>query len=333
MLILPCFSLIILFTGYAIAHSGNAPTGAALHRRLAHNARVQRDVQKRCASAIAKRKSARFARRAEHGYRSFHAEGRAADAGVCILTPEVTQGPYHVLGELVVQNVTQSQPGVPLEIDVEFIDIDTCEPVPKVWVDAWSCNATGIYSGYTNAGPPLDLPPVVSAVSPGPYDGADVPGSVVYPGPTDNFNFLRGVWQADEFGHYTFYTNVPGWYTHRSAHVHIKVYNERNGSIADNGTFVAGTALHTGQFFFAEEFMETIGNMTPYKTNTVVRYTNAQDEWYGYENADGYDALLDIAQVSENLSDGVIGSIIVGLNMSYVSAEVADGRWGGNGTD
>lgn len=72
--------------------------------------------------------------------------------GVCILTPEVTQGPYHILGELVRQNITENQrkrppallsyfsliyfsplAGVPFEVDIDFIDIATCEPV-SVWL-------------------------------------------------------------------------------------------------------------------------------------------------------------------------------------------------------
>lgn len=40
--------------------------------------------------------------------------------------------------------------GVDLYLEVQYIDIETCEPVPGVYVDIWNANATGVYSGiYT----------------------------------------------------------------------------------------------------------------------------------------------------------------------------------------
>lgn len=62
---------------------------------------------------------------------------------------------------------------------------------------------------------------------------------------TDELNFLRGVYQADSDGHLDMYTIVPGHYSGRSVHFHIKVLTE--GSVASNGTFVAGRAVHTGE--------------------------------------------------------------------------------------
>lgn len=41
------------------------------------------------------------------------------------------------------------------------------------------------------------------------------------------------------------YSIVPGWYSGRAVHFHIKVYTEDNGSIADNGTFIAGSAVQS----------------------------------------------------------------------------------------
>ncbi|EJC97741.1 uncharacterized protein FOMMEDRAFT_137486 [Fomitiporia mediterranea MF3/22] len=59
------------------------------------------------------------------------------------------------------------------------------------------------------------------------------------------------------------YSIVPGWYFGRSVHFHIKVYTGGNGSVADNGTFIAGSAVHTGQFFFVDDFIAKVGNTTP----------------------------------------------------------------------
>jgi protocatechuate 3,4-dioxygenase beta subunit len=63
----------------------------------------------------------------------------------CILTPEVTDGPYYVTGEQIRKDVTEGQPGVPLYLEVQYLDIDTCEGVPGLYIDIWNANATGVY--------------------------------------------------------------------------------------------------------------------------------------------------------------------------------------------
>jgi hypothetical protein len=67
---------------------------------------------------------------------------------------------------MVRQNITDGQAGLPLTVEVDFIDVETCQAVPvrlflgvnhspinpellqNLWVDAWHCNSTGYYSGY-----------------------------------------------------------------------------------------------------------------------------------------------------------------------------------------
>jgi hypothetical protein len=47
-----------------------------------------------------------------------------------------------------------------------------------------------------------------------------------------------------------------------------------NGSVAENGTFIAGHAMHTGQFFFNESITQEVAALEPYKSNSVTRLTN-----------------------------------------------------------
>lgn len=72
----------------------------------------------------------------------------------CILSPEVTDGPYYVTGEQVRSNVKEDKycDGIDLFLEVQYIDVNTCQPVPDVWVDIWNCNATGLYSGISTSG-------------------------------------------------------------------------------------------------------------------------------------------------------------------------------------
>lgn len=105
----------------------------------------------------------------------------------CILTPETTQGPYWVSGELVRQDIDEGQEGVPLTLDIQIIDVNTCEPVPKAYLEIWHCNSTGVYSG-------------VSASGNGNSDDST----------NLNSTFMRGVQPSDDVGVVTFNTLVPG---------------------------------------------------------------------------------------------------------------------------
>lgn len=64
----------------------------------------------------------------------------------CVLAPELTAGPYYVVGEYFRSNVKEAEysDGVDLYLEVQYVDIETCAPVPAVAVDIWNCNATGV---------------------------------------------------------------------------------------------------------------------------------------------------------------------------------------------
>jgi protocatechuate 3,4-dioxygenase beta subunit len=111
----------------------------------------------------------------------------------CILTPETTQGPYWVEGELVRENVTEGQAGVPLTLDIQIIDVNTCEAVPQAFLELWHCNSTGVYSGV---------------VANGNGNSSDATNLDV--------SWLRGVQQSDEKGVVVFQTVFPGHYTGRA---------------------------------------------------------------------------------------------------------------------
>ena len=65
----------------------------------------------------------------------------------CALVPETTIGPYYVTGEDIRSEITEGQSGVPMHLELQFVDQNTCEPVPEIIADIWHCNATGFYSG------------------------------------------------------------------------------------------------------------------------------------------------------------------------------------------
>ncbi|OJJ38293.1 hypothetical protein ASPWEDRAFT_24240 [Aspergillus wentii DTO 134E9] len=120
----------------------------------------------------------------------------SSDASV-ILAPDILQGPFYVTGELVRRSIREDQPGVPLDLDIQLIDVNTCEPMVGAYVDVWNCNATGVYSGVVGDG------------NGNANDKANL-----------NTHFLRGIQQTDSDGVIQFETLFPGYYNHRATHVH-----------------------------------------------------------------------------------------------------------------
>lgn len=176
----------------AIAHSHAAPEGesspsppfrfpfppATVNPRLhltgyRHiNLMHRRDLEKRCGVQLAQQKLKRRTYKRDLGL--VERSSTSSNDSYCSMTPEVTQGtlhdvfrqhseltrlpsgPYHILGELVRQNITENQAGVPLEVRINIIDIASCSPV-QMWVDAWHANATGFYSDEFHC-PAVPLP-------------------------------------------------------------------------------------------------------------------------------------------------------------------------------
>ncbi|KAG9601214.1 aromatic compound dioxygenase, partial [Aureobasidium melanogenum] len=212
--------------------------------------------------------------------------------GSCILVPEVTQGPYYVEGEYIRKNITEDQEGVPLTIDIQVIDVNTCEPVPDVYIDYWHCNATGQYSGI---------------VASGNGDSSDTANV--------NTTFLRGIAETDTEGVATFESIVPGHYTSRANHVHIITHT--NTTLYVNGTMSPGSIQHVGQLFFDMSLLEQVEATYPYNTNTQDWTINSEDSILAEETAtDGVDPVVEYILLGEDISDGVLAWISMGVDMT-----------------
>ncbi|KAL7269283.1 hypothetical protein RUND412_008059 [Rhizina undulata] len=214
----------------------------------------------------------------------------------CILTPEVTVGPYYVDGELIRSDVRESQEGVDLILDLEVINVNTCEPIENVYLDFWHCNATGVYSGI---------------VASGNGDSSDASNI--------NTTFLRGLQPTDSDGIAQFTTIFPGWYDGRAIHIHISAHI--NGSVADNGTYIGGGYTHFGQVFFDEDLISSVAVLEPYTTNTVVLLTNSEDDIYPQQNSSGYDALANYELIGDTVGDGILSWISIGIDPTANNTE------------
>ena len=137
------------------------------------------------------------------------APAAASGAVTCVLTPELTQGPFYVPNEKVRRNITEGKPGVPLLLNLTVVDTSTCKPLKGAAVDVWHADALGVYSGAiaNNAGT----------------------------------SFLRGIQRSNASGLAVFQTIYPGWYRGRAVHIHVKVHV--GGNVVHTGQFFFSDTL------------------------------------------------------------------------------------------
>ncbi|KAL0938629.1 GPI anchored protein [Colletotrichum truncatum] len=210
----------------------------------------------------------------------------------CVLAPEITDGPYYVVGEYMRSNVIESEycDGVPLFLEVQYVDVSTCEPIPAVAVDIWNCNATGIYSGISTNGN--------------------------YAADGLNSTFLRGIQLTDHDGVVQFETIFPGHYEGRATHTHL--LSHTNATVMPNGTISVWDApvSHIGQLFWPESLRSAVEELAPYNTNTQSVTSNAEDMWSVLQADASYDPFPQFVYLSNDLQDGLFAWIQIGVNAS-----------------
>ncbi|KAF3764837.1 hypothetical protein M406DRAFT_41869 [Cryphonectria parasitica EP155] len=221
----------------------------------------------------------------------------ASSNASCVLTPDVTQGPYYVGGEYIRQNVTETQAGIDMVVDYQVIDVDTCEPVPDVYVEMWHCNATGVYSGV---------------IASGNGDSSD----------STNIDqtFLRGIQETDSDGVAQFDTIFPGHYTGRATHIHILVHT--NVTVYPNGTLGnVVSASHVGQGFFDQDLIIDADTISPYSDNTQELVENSDDSILAQEaDTDGVDPIFEFTYLGDSLADGLFAWLSFGINTTESSS-------------
>lgn len=270
---------------------GVSERNVARRQALVENARAKRGITKRdLASVLATSHNS-----TSLGY-SLNTDAATLFAGnnSCVLTPEVTQGPYYVGGEYIRRDVRESQKGVDTIIDYQVIDVNTCDPIPNVYLEMWHCNSTGVYSGI---------------VANGNGDASDESNL--------DATYLRGIQKTDGDGVAQFETTFPGHYTGRATHIHLLVHT--NATRFCNGTLGnAVSASHVGQAFFDQDLIAAVERTEPYTANTQELTTNADDQILA-EEAASVDPFHEYTLLGDGVEDGIFAWIAFGVNATYSS--------------
>ncbi|KAI1497925.1 Intradiol ring-cleavage dioxygenase [Biscogniauxia marginata] len=206
----------------------------------------------------------------------------------CILAPYITDGPYYVVGEYMRSNVKEAEfcDGIDVFLEVQYIDVNTCNAVPSVAVDIWNCNATGTYSGVESGQAGLDT------------------------------TFLRGIQLTDHDGVASFETIFPGHYEGRAIHTHLLAHT--NASVQSNGTISVWGApvAHIGQLFWPEDLRAEIEATEPYTSNTQSLTTNNDDMWSILAADENFDPIPQFVYLGDSIEDGLFAWIQIGINAS-----------------
>ncbi len=219
----------------------------------------------------------------------------------CVTAPSMTEGPYFVDEMLKRADIrldpsdNSVKPGLPLQLTINVFKVDgvSCTPLKDVQVDIWHCDATGLYSDEAANN-------------------------------TVGKKFLRGYQLTDEKGVVSFTTVVPGWYSGRTVHIHMKVR-----TFSADGT---QSYAFNSQLFFDDTLMDQIFTQAPYSGRGKRDTTNKTDNIYKGDTigADAHDLGETMLLKLVKDGDGYKAQISVGVDLSKPSTETGGG-FGGPG--
>ena len=152
----------------------------------------------------------------------------------CVVSPELTEGPYFVdegLNRADIRTDPSSGAvvaGAQFDLALRVLQVtsDGCAPLAGAQVDVWHCDAEGVYSDV------------------------DDPGFS-----TLGQQFLRGYQLTGDDGVARFTTIYPGWYQGRTVHIHFKVRSAAGTGVAYE---------FTSQFFFDDDLSDDVYASAPY---------------------------------------------------------------------
>jgi len=202
----------------------------------------------------------------------------ASTSASCVLTPDLTVGPYFVdekinRSDLTTNttdtNVLNATP-LSLTLTIQQYSSTGCSPLQGAQVDIWHADAAGVYSDESSEG-------------------------------TSAQTYLRGYQITNSTGVVSFQTIFPGWYSGRTIHVHVMVRTfDSSGAVA---------FAFTTQLFFDQALINAISStVAPYSSRGLPNTTNADDNIYN--------SVTQLTLAAATSGGGYTGSVALGVQTS-----------------
>lgn len=198
----------------------------------------------------------------------------------CVLTPDLTEGPYFVDEKLNRSDIRTDpttgavRPGVTFTLTLNIYQVGSaCGPVSGAYVDVWHADAGGSYSDESALG-------------------------------SAGQKYLRGYQITDSNATVRFTTIYPGWYMGRAVHIHFKVRT------------YSGTQLQrtfTSQFFFDDSVTDAIYQQPPYSSRPNRDTRNSNDGIYAGAGANVSRVLMTPTRAADG---SYTGTLNVGVDFS-----------------
>jgi protocatechuate 3,4-dioxygenase beta subunit len=203
--------------------------------------------------------------------------GAGPQESMCVVRPEMTEGPYFVDEMLNRSDIRRDpsdgsvKPGAPLQLtfNVSTLAAAACTPLAGALVDLWHCDHLGVYSDVSDPG----------------FN-------------TVGKKFLRGYQVTDASGLVRFATVYPGWYQGRAVHIHFKIRSARSASRGFE---------FTSQLFFDDVLTDRVHAQQPYAAKGQRTVRNSRD---GIFRRGGSQLLLSLTEAS---SGGYTGTLDIAL--------------------
>lgn len=186
----------------------------------------------------------------------------------CVLTPELTDGPYYLDVDQIRRDITEDRLGVQTTVAVTLVRMPGCTPLADVPIDLWHADAEGHYSGV--AGQPGDDGDAAAAAT-----------------------FLRGTQVTDRAGLAEFVTIFPGWYPGRVTHMHLKAHLDGEREVAT-------------QLFFPAEITSDVYASGLYADRGEADTSLAEDMVIGGDAADLTALTLRVTRAGDGLTGTIV---------------------------
>lgn len=193
-------------------------------------------------------------------------------ADVCVITPEVTEGPFYFDPALVRPDITEGRPGLPVRLRLQVVD-QACTPIANARVDVWHCDAEGNYSGYDNKEP--------------------------------RETFMRGTQMTGADGVAEFSTVYPGWYRGRTTHIHFKVFLDETNVLT--GQLFFPDEISEQIYAAVAPYNERSGRDTFNENDNIARQAGAASVGKISTIEEGYDVAMIVGVDPNHVSAGFSG--------------------------